>query len=82
MEKNQKISNLSIFLLNLRFQSKVLFSLQEVQKVTFCILYRKNNDIIFNLIGLIVILIIVKIYFQIRDQRNAVFEVWIPVVKK
>lgn len=34
------------------------------------------------LIGLIVLLIIIKIYFQIRDPKNAVFEVWIPVVKK
>ena len=47
--KNQIISNLSIFLLNLRFQSKVLFSLQEVQKVTFFVYFiEKNNDIVFN----------------------------------
>ena len=55
MEKNQKISNLSIFLLNLRFQSKVLFSLQEVQKVTFLVYFiEKNNDIVINWLNCII----------------------------
>ena len=55
VEKNQIISNLSIFLLNLRFQSKVLFSLQEVQKVTFFVYFiEKNNDIVFNWLNCII----------------------------